>query len=441
MFFTYISYIRSFLTVLTPVFLFYFIIMKTPIFILICIIIQVVAFYAYYQKYCITEDTTDYSERFFIAIACLTILLEFKILTYFTDREAERIIEQLYERHGDYNKENYKYSPFYNWSDIDAKQYELEKEVIAGFGNPKLGKERLKGVIKGAEPIGPLEIRGGYIYSEKQQNTAVILIHGLNQTPSFWNSIINVLKNYRCDVYAPLLAFHGRDLTALSKLDSNIVQQELVSYLAHPRFKQYNQIVFVAHSFGASQLIKALNSSHIAPLYSNIKNVIFYSPAFYANGTTNAVIHNLLNLIPFIYREYTNHFIFGSDSQPLFLSDKIKTFNVVDRSSVLLFYKSGRSLIEVINFDLWNRHYIDKLKNAPFKLTLFLPNNDESILADKCKSEFKKKLQDKVLILNKVHATNYGFDPKILDSNHQAHHVFVQDFVNIITSTSELMPK
>ncbi len=350
-------------------------------FLLILVLLQLSLIFAIYN---ILDD--QYKNQFIIG-SIIFCLLEIRLIGTFLDHEAERVVNQLYERHGDIDKNmsNTSYNPY----DPEAQQYVYKKQLIAGFGNTQLGKESLKGVIKSAEPVGPIVYNSSGIPTfAKKNNTAIVIIHGFTQSPNIFRDLIAHLeKTYNADIHAPLLKYHGRDLRSFSQMNTENIKSELIKYFSHPHFKSYSKIIIIGHSFGAALVTSLI--PHLDHIKLPIKQLILYAPAFYSFLAESYTLNNTqLNLLSIFFRQYFNYAFLGGDWNADRISD-VSTFYIFDEADSSLRYNSTNAIRELMNFDINNRNMIAQIPST-YNVDLIMPKNDERINASKIISEFGK---------------------------------------------------
>ncbi len=130
--------------------------------------------------------------------AFFLLLFIFLLIGHLLDKEAERVVNQLYGRNE-------------------------------------------KGIIKGMEPIQ-------HVHSHL---SALIIIHGYLGSPDIFRDLADNKKiNAKVDVYVPLLPYEGRNLETVSKYNNKLTSDYLKTYI-NKLSPHYKHVVILGYSYAA----------------------------------------------------------------------------------------------------------------------------------------------------------------------------------------------
>lgn len=189
-----------------------------------------------------------------------------------------------------------------------------------------------QGIIKSLDSIN--QSRGN--------STAIIFFHGFSSSPAVFEPVIKDLNNsYNFDIYAPLLPFHGRDLTSMSEFDNKTIAEFMQDFINHVA-KSYDKIIIIGFSYGAAQLLNILGPQKL----SNKFEIILFAPSFFIKS--NTTWGRLEVLLYGMWRRYCDYQLLGCGITPTPSGDayahkhylsKIETINVEVMPAVRALYQ------------------------------------------------------------------------------------------------------
>lgn len=180
-----------------------------------------------------------------------------------------------------------------------------------------------EGIILGAEPI----------LIEKSNETAVLLLHGLNSNPSMWQEYAAFLANKDITVYAPLIAGHGTSVFDLEKTTyKDWIKSTEEAYLSLQN--KYENVYVVGMSLGG------LLTLDLAAKY-NLNGIIVLNTPIYFNS----------KLIEFVYivtlvQDYYVKGIFPDDEY--YIQEQFKNYKAISYITILEIL----NLIEDVNLNI-----------------------------------------------------------------------------------------
>lgn len=149
------------------------------------------------------------------------------------------------------------------------------------------GDRSLEAIHQASKPIGQNNIIVGEEAVEIKNGSkiALVIIHGYTSSPSRFYHLINYLDKNKvpADIYAPLLPFHGRELSAYKSFDNEVIKRYIKDFLAE-KSKEYEKLLIIGESYGAVLLVDIINSGN---KYPNAE-FIFSSPGFYMLESTSS---------------------------------------------------------------------------------------------------------------------------------------------------------
>ncbi|MEW5423517.1 alpha/beta hydrolase [Amorphus sp. 3PC139-8] len=87
---------------------------------------------------------------------------------------------------------------------------------------------------------------------ERGSDRLVVLVHGFGASPMTMAPIFDAFAdNTDADLWAPLLAYHGRTLERFAAFDADAIRADLADRMA-ARMKNYDEVVVIGHSFGGA---------------------------------------------------------------------------------------------------------------------------------------------------------------------------------------------
>jgi esterase/lipase len=246
---------------------------------------------------------------FFVLFALVFLCLSGKML----DKEAERVVSQLYPR--DKN-----------------------------------------GIVEGLQPITKTQ---GY-------PNALILFHVFQSNPTAWSDLIHDIEGrVHADIYAPLLPFHGKNLETLVDLDTDVLKKYILSTIKILSQK-YKSVTVVGFSLSGALLADL--AAH-KDLPKNV-NIILYNPAIYlkANTFSRRTQMHLYSL----WRAYCNYPSLGCSS-PNYASGDTMARSQIDAQKGLK-YNVIPAALQVYELDLQNRDSLSKI-DRPYDLIISKDDN------------------------------------------------------------------
>ncbi|MBJ3775799.1 alpha/beta hydrolase [Acuticoccus mangrovi] len=112
----------------------------------------------------------------------------------------------------------------------------------------------------------------------------VVLVHGFSASPMTMAPFLEAFRGTTdVDVWAPLLAFHGRSLADFRRFDPATIRDDLAARLAE-RAEGYDEVTIIAHSFGGA-VVADLLARRALPEGAR---VILFAPALHIPANTRA---------------------------------------------------------------------------------------------------------------------------------------------------------
>ncbi|AAO90292.2 alpha/beta hydrolase [Coxiella burnetii] len=232
--------------------------------------------------------------------AFFLLLFIFLLIGHLLDKEAERVVNQLYGRNE-------------------------------------------KGIIKGMEPIQ-------HVHSHL---SALIIIHGYLGSPDIFRDLADNKKiNAKVDVYVPLLPYEGRNLETVSKYNNKLTSDYLKTYI-NKLSPHYKHVVILAYSYGGALLINLARENQL-PKNSQI---ILYAPAVFVKG--NGFRLNVLLRTYSLWRKYCNYAAIGCEFPGKNIADETATVYIENMKS--LRYIATPAVKEIFKLDDNNRAFFKKM--------------------------------------------------------------------------------
>ncbi len=228
---------------------------------------------------------------------------------------------------------------------------------------------------------------------------AIIFIHGFLNSPREFLEIMNKMNGHiDADMYAPLLPYHGRDLSAAAKLNNKDISQFVESSLVEWS-KRYQSLTVVAHSYGAA-ILSQLSIQHRLP--KNI-HIILYAPAIHISVNTQE--NRIRNFFYRLWRNYCNYALLGCEVS-YDSGDAYAKIKIEEERSML--YKIASSVQQLFALDLALRGQLAKM-DRPF--SIIIAKDDNRISYDAIASECKGDNQQCRLYTfeNGSHMIHYGY--------------------------------
>ena len=267
-------------------------------------------------------------------------------------------------------------------------------------------------LLVGAEPAvfsrayGQLKMLNGK-YMDQNNNFIVlnkskygiIIVHGVPCVPADYFDIAHTAAlNLDCDVYVPLLAYHGRPIQELTNVNLEILKNQLIQDIKYVLDHGYEKVLCIGHSFGAALLADlSLNDAFKADR-DRVK-LILYAPSIYIHLNKFkkcilycfAAIKKYLNL-PIEFRYSSNQWV------------KMRFFQFFTRSIVLAVYNLAESL---------NNQILVKQKQFHNSIGVISIVDDEAVRFENLHKLFKVTPSVKLRILNNGgHAVHASDDPE-----------------------------
>ncbi len=224
------------------------------------------------------------------------------------------------------------------------------------------------GVIEGLQSISILQ----------EKKRAILFVHGFLDTPELFLDLVHDIKNkVNSDIYVPLLPFHGRDLTAASQFNNQVILNNLdlkISALA----KEYESLTVVGMSYGGTLLSTLINENKIP---DNVQ-LILYAPAFFI--TTNTHFVRSEARVYEWWRKYCNYQTLGciypgyqngdATAKPMFDTEKSLRYTVIP------------ALLQLYKLDLDERKGFANI-HRPYSLIIAVDDNRVSYADQKAACE------------------------------------------------------
>lgn len=235
--------------------------------------------------------------------------------------------------------------------------------------------------------------------TKHEHQNAIVFIHGFLNSPREFLEIMNKMNGHiDADMYAPLLPYHGRDLSAAAKLNNKDISQFVESSLV-AWSKRYQSLTVVAHSYGAA-ILSQLSIQHRLP--KNI-HIILYAPAIHIS--VNTPENRIRNFFYRLWRNYCNYDLLGCEVS-YDSGDAYAKIKIEEERSML--YKIASSAHQLFNLDLELRGQLSKI-DRPF--SVIIAKDDNRISYDAIASECKGNIQQCRLYTfeNGSHMIHYGY--------------------------------
>lgn len=221
------------------------------------------------------------------------------------------------------------------------------------------------GVIKGVESIT----------IKKNNANALVLVHGFLETPDTFRELINeVSQKTTLDIYAPLLPFHGRNLQTAAQLDNQTVLDYLQGYLGGLS-KQYKTLTVVGLSYGGALLVDLASKGKLP---ANV-NLVLYAPSIY--GFTDLLSSKIKRGVYGLWRNYCNYPAFGCQFPVYESGDAVAATAIANE--INLRYKVNSAVTQLAKLDMENRENLTNLKR-PF--SLIIAKDDNRVSYEKLKN-------------------------------------------------------
>lgn len=263
-----------------------------------------------------------------ILLGFISLFLLFFISGYLPDREAERVVEQLYPR----NK---------------------------------------NGIIIGNETIEHFT----------GNSTLVFFLHGYMESPDTFNNVIEGLeaKNLPVDYYAPVAPFHSKNLQEMRQLNIKSLLEFYGDEIERFATK-YKEVILVGYSMGGAVLI-ALDQENRIPQNCSL---ILYAPAIYLK-TNNFKTRLQFKLYSF-WRNYCNYNEVNC-SYPVYESGDSEAKEKLEQEKNLR-YRVASATSEIFKLDLLSRDHLAHI-HRPYSLILADDDNRVSVesLKQACKED------------------------------------------------------
>lgn len=225
-----------------------------------------------------------------------------------------------------------------------------------------------QGIIQGLQSISVIQ----------GNKRAVLFVHGFADSPDAFSQLVSDIKpKINSDIYVPLLPFHGRDLASASRLDNQVMLDDL-NQMIHRLAKQYQELTIVGMSYGGA-LVSVLASEHKIPAHAQ---VILYAPAIFLKGNTlwgraKAYLYSG-------WRNYCDYSSLGCGF-PSYQSGDTSAKPMFDKERSL-HYVVIPALLKVYGFDLENRSKFAHI-HRPYSLIIAVDDNRVSYEANKAVCE------------------------------------------------------
>lgn len=272
---------------------------------------------------------------------------------------------------------------FFIWFTGTLLDLEAERAVLQMYPRDK------NGVIEGGQ---------SFVINNHHRN-ALVFVHGFQETPAIFLDIAHDIQNkVNADIYAPLLAFHGRDLQTASQFDNQVIMDELQHYIEQLA-ASYDCVTVVGLSYGGS-LLTALMIKDVLP--KNVK-IVLYAPAIYVK--TNTFTNRLLSSIFGLWRNYCNYSTL-SCQYPVYDSAD-ETFVPVINKEITLHYKVISAIKQLYALDLQNRQGFTDI-HRPYSLLLAVDDNRVSYAQQKDACDKNKQYCHLYSFSSGRHMIHYG---------------------------------
>ena len=161
-----------------------------------------------------------------------------------------------------------------------------------------------------------------YTFSQKRlSKNAFILIHGYNTFPRSMEKLMIGLKEFRYDIYCPLMKYHGYGIKGSKNLNNSEVSERLLEDIEYVCSLGYEKIFCVGYSYSGLQLV-SLSSKDL--LKKNIY-MILINPAIKLRNDSYAFM--VLLVISMLYSSYIfkNYSLFSTYRIGMRNNDNYKT--------------------------------------------------------------------------------------------------------------------
>jgi esterase/lipase len=197
------------------------------------------------------------------------------------------------------------------------------------------------------------------------KNKALLLIHGFADSPALFFELADDIKSkVNCDIYIPLLPFHGRNLISATHFNNQIILDSLSAQI-NALAKKYQTVTIVGASYGGALLTALINANKIP---QNV-HIILYAPAFFLKGNT-AIDRAEINIYKW-WRSYCNYRLLGCQSGYASGDDRAKPHFDKEKS---LRYVVMPAILQLYQFDLDHRNELGMI-HRPYSLIVAVDDN------------------------------------------------------------------
>ena len=148
-----------------------------------------------------------------------------------------------------------------------------------------------------------------HLFNQHQiSKNCFIVIHGYNTFPKSMEKLTIALKEFRCDIYSPLMKYHGYGIRKMKDFNNSQISETLLEDINYVSSMDYQKIFCIGYSYSGLQL---LNLSSKDLLKKNLY-MILINPALKIKNDSYMFI--VLVFISMIYSSYIfkNYNLFSS---------------------------------------------------------------------------------------------------------------------------------
>ncbi len=175
--------------------------------------------------------------------------------------------------------------------------------------------ERLVDQLYEKDEKGYIKDHKGIEYKIKGNKKVLIIFHGLTGRPNVFAPLIEAgkRKKVKCDIISTLLPFHGRSLNDLNSLNNEEVERFIYERLEY-LYDKYDQINIYLKSYSGAVFLSLYKSGKLDKFKDKFK-VILDAPNIY-NKFNNKTVGNFFRLYGF-WRKYCNYECLGFKRDPI----------------------------------------------------------------------------------------------------------------------------
>lgn len=188
----------------------------------------------------------------------------------------------------------------------------------------------------------------------KMSKNCFILIHGYNTFPKSMEKLMIALKEFRYDIYCPLMKYHGYDLRKARGFNNTEIAQKLLEDINYVSTMDYQKIFCIGYSYSGLQLLNLSSKD----LLKKSLYMILINPAVKVKNDNYMFI--LLVVIGMIYSSYIfkNYNLFSSYALGIRKIDEYKNhfhehceYLYVKIAAIRIVMLSKRVQKEILRFD------------------------------------------------------------------------------------------